>query len=118
MPKSGGRLIQGIGITEWAAGECLFDPVASYFALSQNEGSDRHPERHYRSILIRLSMMASCSTMFGLRKELEMEFYLYRALHHPTQIGYTTSQAATSVPFLPRDAPHPPEESALRDVNL
>ena len=43
----GGRIIQGIGITEWNDGECLFGPPNPYFA----SGGDFN-ERHYRSMLV------------------------------------------------------------------
>ena len=50
----GGRIIQGIGITEWKDGECLFGPPNPYGALSMFD-YDRwglSPERHYRSMLV------------------------------------------------------------------
>jgi len=43
----GGRIIQGIGITEWNDGECLFGPPDPYFAKTWSSG-----ERHYRSMLV------------------------------------------------------------------
>jgi hypothetical protein len=43
----GGRIIQGIGITEWDDGECLFGPPNPYFAkVGEYNG------RHYRSMLV------------------------------------------------------------------
>ena len=48
---NGGRIIQGIGVTEWNDGECLFGPSAPYHALSMYD-SYQHPERHYRSMLV------------------------------------------------------------------
>ena len=45
----GGRIIQGIGITEWNDGECLFGPPNPYLALSNHAYL---PERHYRSMLV------------------------------------------------------------------
>jgi len=48
---NGGRIIQGIGITEWNDGECLFGPPRPYFALHMF-GRDYYPERHYRSMLV------------------------------------------------------------------
>ena len=44
---NGGRIIQGIGITEWNDGECLFGPVNPYFAMTGSYGN-----RHYRSMLV------------------------------------------------------------------
>ena len=44
----GGRIIHGIGITQWNDGECIFGPTNPYFALTQERGS-----RHYRSMLVR-----------------------------------------------------------------
>ena len=43
----GGRIIQGIGITEWDDGECLFGPPNPYFAKGGG-----YNERHYRSRLV------------------------------------------------------------------
>ena len=43
----GGRIIQGIGITEWNDGECLFGPPDPYNALDEE-----YPVRHYRSMLV------------------------------------------------------------------
>ena len=43
----GGRIIQGIGVTEWNDGECLFGPPNPYHAL----GGEYHG-RHYRSMLV------------------------------------------------------------------
>ena len=47
VSTNGGRVIQGIGITEWNDGECLFGPPNPYFALTQEMG-----QRHYRSMLV------------------------------------------------------------------
>ena len=44
---NGGRIIQGIGITDWNSGECLFGPPNPYRALY-----GWNPERHYRSMLV------------------------------------------------------------------
>lgn len=50
VDTQGGRIIQGIGITEWNDGECLFGPSRPYSALAMSEG---YPyERHYRSMLV------------------------------------------------------------------
>ena len=43
----GGRMIQGIGITEWNDGECLFGPPCPYEAATGERG-----KRHYRSMLV------------------------------------------------------------------
>ena len=43
----GGRIIQGIGITEWNDGECLFGPPNPYDALD-----GEYHGRHYRSMLV------------------------------------------------------------------
>ena len=50
----GGRIIQGIGITEWNNGECLFGPPNPYQALRFFDYyyGDKYPERHYRSMLV------------------------------------------------------------------
>ena len=47
IDTNGGRIIQGIGITEWNGGECLFGPPDPYFALTWELGM-----RHYRSMLV------------------------------------------------------------------
>ena len=52
IATNGGRIIQGIGITEWNDGECLFGPPCPYAALQEYEGYEQHPERHYRSMLV------------------------------------------------------------------
>ena len=51
---NGRRIIQGIGITEWNNGECLFGPPDPYSALQQYESYhwESYPERHYRSMLV------------------------------------------------------------------
>ena len=49
--KKGVRIIQGIGITEWNDGECLFGPPNPYGALSSVFPED-YPKRHYRSKLV------------------------------------------------------------------
>ena len=54
VDTQGGRIIQGIGITEWNDGECLFGPPNPYGALRMFD-YDRWgfiPERHYRSMLV------------------------------------------------------------------
>ena len=45
---NGVRIIQGIGVTTWNDGECLFGPVKPYYASPTIE----HNERHYRSMLV------------------------------------------------------------------
>ena len=54
IDSQGGRIIQGIGITEWNDGECLFGPTCPYFALQTlvDERLGSYPERHYRSMLV------------------------------------------------------------------
>ena len=47
VSTNGGRIIQGIGITEWNDGECLFGPPDPYFASTWE-----HDKRHYRSMLV------------------------------------------------------------------
>ena len=51
---NGGRIIQGIGITEWNDGECLFGPPNPYSASQMYESYhwESYPERHYRSMLV------------------------------------------------------------------
>ncbi len=46
----GGRIIQGIGITEWNDGECLFGPPNPYYALYG--WTSGYKDRHYRSMLV------------------------------------------------------------------
>ena len=54
VDSQGGRIIQGIGLTEWNDGECLFGASRPYDALSMYESYqvDKYPQRHYRSILV------------------------------------------------------------------
>ena len=47
----GGRIIQGIGITEWNDGECIFGPIRPYEVLSAL-GAVEDEQRHYRSMLV------------------------------------------------------------------
>lgn len=47
IDTKGGRIIQGIGITEWNDGECLFGPPDPYGALD-----GEYHGRHYRSMLV------------------------------------------------------------------
>ena len=51
---NGGRIIQGIGMTEWNDGECLFGPPNPYHALRMldYDCGNMYPERHYRSMLV------------------------------------------------------------------
>ena len=46
---NGVRIIQGIGVTEWDDGECLFGP-AKLYRYSSPQGT--LPERHYHSMLV------------------------------------------------------------------
>ena len=46
----GGRIIQGIGITEWNDGECLFGPPNPYYTLYG--WTSGYKDRHYRSMLV------------------------------------------------------------------
>ena len=48
---NGTRLINGIGVTEWNDGECIFGPVDPYFCYYAMS-SDLPQERHYRSMLV------------------------------------------------------------------
>ena len=45
----GTRIIQGIGVTQWNDGECIFGPVNRYRYSSSQETP---PECHYRSMLV------------------------------------------------------------------
>ena len=47
VDTQGGRIIQGIGITEWNDGECLFGPPDPYSA-----SGGEYQSRHYRSMLV------------------------------------------------------------------
>ena len=49
---NGTRIIQGIGVTEWKDGECLFGPIKPYYALSSILVGDYSEPRHYRSMLV------------------------------------------------------------------
>ena len=53
IDTNGGRIIQGIGITEWNDGECLLGPPNPYGALRMFDyDGNLYPERHYRSMLV------------------------------------------------------------------
>ena len=47
----GGRIIHGIGVTEWNDGECLFGPAKLYSTTAILQGLPRDG-RHYRSMLV------------------------------------------------------------------
>ena len=47
----GVRIIQGIGVTEWNDGECIFGPIRPYEILSAL-GAVEDEQRHYRSMLV------------------------------------------------------------------
>ena len=47
---NGVRIIQGIGVTEWNDGECLFGPLKLY--ANSCYFQETSPERHYRSMLV------------------------------------------------------------------
>ena len=51
---NGGRILQGIGITEWNDGECLFGPPNPYGALRMFDSypEEKYPQCHYRSMLV------------------------------------------------------------------
>ena len=44
------RIINGIGVTEWNDGECIFGPVDPYFCYYAMSSDPK--ERHYRSMLV------------------------------------------------------------------
>ena len=53
IDTNGGRIIEGIGITEWNDGECLLGPPNPYGALRMFDyDGNLYPERHYRSMLV------------------------------------------------------------------
>ena len=52
VDTQGGRIIQGIGITEWNDGECLFGPPDPYDLISMESMYNEYSERHYRSMLV------------------------------------------------------------------
>lgn len=49
---NGVRIIQGIGVTTWNDGECIFGPVKPYRALSFFKEDFPRNERNYRSMLV------------------------------------------------------------------
>jgi hypothetical protein len=49
---NGVRIIQGIGVTTWNDGECVFGPVKPYRALSFFKEDFPRNERNYRSMLV------------------------------------------------------------------
>ena len=58
ISTDGGRIIQGIGITEWNDGECLFGPTRPYDASIKFGSHDGalYPVRHYRSKLVHFEL--------------------------------------------------------------
>ena len=50
---NGVRIIQGIGVTEWNDGECLFGPIEPYMAyMTWKDDMVHYKERNYRSMLV------------------------------------------------------------------
>jgi len=53
VETNGVRIIQGIGVTEWNGGECLFGPVDPYMARCiLQPGGGAAEKRPYRSMLV------------------------------------------------------------------
>ena len=52
VEMNGVRIIQGIGVTEWNDGECLFGPVQPFQFMSGMNGGGDDEARHYRSMLV------------------------------------------------------------------
>ena len=80
IDTKGGRIIQGIGITEWNDGECLFGPPNPYFAMT---GS--YNDRHYRSMLVHFE------------RDGEVLYDVWPEKEAATEVTFTEGQMATIV---------------------
>ena len=92
----GGRIIQGIGITEWNDGECLFGPPDPYSAISMFDDYywDKYPERHYRSMLVH----------FERNDEVLYDVWPEKETIMGDPVTYTAGQMATIILPTPPDA--------------
>ena len=78
---NGGRIIQGIGITEWNDGECLFGPPNPYFA-STGEGG----KRHYRSMLVHFERNGE--VLYDVwPKKAQIDYYYYKGNKIPLTLN-------------------------------
>ncbi len=80
---NGGRIIQGIGITEWNDGECLFGPPDPYYAGYGWRGD--YKSRHYRSMLVHFE------------RDGEVLYDVWPEKEAATEVTFTEGQMATIV---------------------
>ena len=79
----GGRIIQGIGITEWNDGECLFGPPDPYYAGYGWRGD--YKSRHYRSMLVHFE------------RDGEVLYDVWPEKEAATEVTFTKDQMATII---------------------
>ena len=86
IDTKGGRIIQGIGITEWSDGECLFGPIDPYSTLAQYQSFQResYPERNYHSILVYFERNEEVLYDFWPEKRITAEMKSFRGKESPT----------------------------------
>ena len=77
---NGGRIIQGIGITEWNDGECLFGPPNPNLPKTGTYG-----ERHYRSMLVHFE------------RDGEVLYDVWPEKEATTEVTFTKDQMATII---------------------
>ncbi len=80
---NGGRIIQGIGITEWNDGECLFGPPDPYYAGYGWRGD--YKSRHYRSMLVHFE------------RDGEVLYDVWPEKEAATEVTFTEGQMATVI---------------------
>ena len=80
---NGGRIIQGIGITEWNDGECLFGPPDPYYAGYGWRGD--YKSRHYRSMLVHFE------------RDGEVLYDVWPEKEAATEVTFTEGQMSTIV---------------------
>ena len=84
----GVRIIQGIGVTEWNDGECLFGPLKPYQNSFYFQGTP--PERHYRSMLVHFE------------RDGEVLYDVWPEKESTTEVTFTKDQMATIIlPIVP-----------------
>jgi len=81
---NGVRIIQGIGVTTWNDGECIFGPVRPYDAMAFHQGIV-YPERHYRSMLVHFE------------RDGEVLYNVWPEKEAATEVTYTKDQMATII---------------------
>ena len=80
---NGVRIVQGIGVTEWNDGECLFGPLKLYANSYYFHGTP--PERHYRSMLVHFE------------RDGEVLYDVWPEKEAATAVTFTENQMATII---------------------